>query len=149
MLDQLRNLASSVSDRRTLRAVLVIFVICGAVQFALHVLLTKLGVSELVDAAIDAKLIGAFIGLVFWLLLVGVRERQRRVREDLERLAELNHEIRNALQVIGYAQFDVDVNVERRAMVLDSVNRIDVVLKRLFPAFEVTVPTLKGSAYDP
>lgn len=141
MFDQLRNLTSSVSDRRTVKAVLVVFVICGAVQFALHVVLTRLGVSDLVDAAMDAGLVGSFLGLVFWLLLVGAHERQTRMREDLERLAELNHEIRNALQVIGYAQFDA--SFERRVMVLESVNRIDIVLKRLCPALRVANRTLK------
>ncbi len=144
MFDQLRTLASSVSDRRSLKAVLTVFVICSAVQFALHVLLTRLGVSDVVDAAIDAALVGSFIGLVFWLLLAGAHERQIRVREDLERLAELNHEIITALQLIGYAQFDA--SIDRRAMVLDSVNRIEVVLKRLFPALGVTVPTQKRTA---
>jgi hypothetical protein len=53
----------------------------------------------------------------------------------LERIAQLNHEIRNALEVITHAHFDMDA--ERRAMVLESVTRIDSVLRHVFPPFGV------------
>jgi hypothetical protein len=53
------------------------------------------------------------------------------VRHDLERIAELNHEIRNALEVIAHSHYDAET--EHRELVLKCVTRIDTVLKRLFP----------------
>jgi two-component sensor histidine kinase len=67
-----------------------------------------------------------------WLGLTGVGERRRHVREELARIRELNHVIRNALQIIADSQFDADAR--RKAMVLESVGRIDMVLNRVFPA---------------
>jgi hypothetical protein len=104
----------------------------GLTQFAFHLGLARTGASPLTDAAIDASLAGIFFGLVLWSFLTAIKQRRIRVRQDLKRIAELNHEIRNALEVIAYSHFDAESR--HRAMVLESVNRIDVVLKRIFPA---------------
>jgi hypothetical protein len=48
---------------------------------------------------------------------------------------ELNHNVRNALQTIVYAnQADAD---EQHKMIVDSVDRIDRTLRELFPAMNV------------
>ncbi len=134
MFHRLGVLIGHVSDTpsQTWIAVLLGIPAFGLTQFAFHLGLAWLGASPLTDAAIDATLAGIFFGAVLWLLLSAIRERRVRVRQDVKRIAELNHEIRNALEVIAYAHFDAES--KHRAMVLESVNRIDVVLKRIFPA---------------
>jgi hypothetical protein len=112
-------------------AVLLASLLFSAVEFAFHVLLASLGMPPIRDAAIDGTLVGLSFGLVLWLFLAGVRERRARVKYELDRIAELNHEIRNALEVIAGAHFDADAM--RKTMVLDSVTRIEAALKRIFP----------------
>jgi hypothetical protein len=111
--------------------VMVGILISSLVEFALHMGLARGGVTPVIDGALDATLVGCFVGLVLWVLLAGIRERRLRVRQHLEHIAELNHEVRNALQIIADSQFDAET--ERRDMVLRSVRRIDLVLKRVFP----------------
>jgi hypothetical protein len=82
-------------------------------------------------SAIDAAIIAAGAAMFSWVILLGNRTRRRRVREEVARIAELNHEIRNALQVIAHTQHGAET--EHRDLILQSVSRIDAVLKRLFP----------------
>lgn len=127
-------------------AVVVSAVLLGAIEFMVHELLRNLNVSPLTDAALDALLLGLSSGLAVWILLTGQHERRARVRQDLLRIAELNHEIRNALQVISYSQFDA--TAKQRDLVIESVSRIDDVLRRVVPvvggAFEDDLGTATG-----
>jgi len=125
------------TPRRICVAAAASLVIFGAIEFLVHELLRNLDVSPLADACLDALLVGLSGGLAVWVLLVSNRERRERVRKDLERIAELNHEIRNALQVISYSQYDA--NLERRNLVTESVTRIDDVLRRVVPVVGGTI----------
>jgi hypothetical protein len=129
-----------VSDTRfQTRIAVAVSVVCfAAIEFFAHFLLLYLRIPPLADAVADALLMGVAFGLAVWMLLVANRERRARVRQDLERIAEINHEIRNALQVIAHSHFDADAT--RREMVMESVARIDDVLKRLFPVVGRSMP---------
>jgi hypothetical protein len=133
MFHRLGVLIGHVSDTpsQTKIAVLLAILASGLLEFTFHVGLSRLGVSPLTDAVVDAALCGIFFGLVLWSFLAAIGQRRNRVRQDLERIAELNHEIRNALEVIVDSHFDAEA--PHRNIVLESVNRIDVVLKRIFP----------------
>lgn len=149
MSASLGRLVGYVSDTpsRTTIAAAVSVVCFGTIEFLVHVFLRSLNVSPLADAAMDALLVGLSFGLAVWVVLVGNRQRRERVRVDLERIAELNHEIRNALQVIAHSHFDADV--EHRGMVMQSVNRIDDVLKRVVPVVGGTMPGGQSSPIKP
>jgi len=123
----------NVSDKSSQRclAVAASVFFFGAVEFTAHELLAQLDLPQLADALLDALLVGCCFAAAVWVVLVENRDRRARVRQDLERIAELNHEIRNALQVILHSHFDADP--KRREMILESVTRIDGVLKRAFP----------------
>lgn len=116
---------------RTLAAVLASFLAFAGIELLVHVVLRRLSPSSPNLVFLDASIVGAVGGSLCWLQLRGNRDRRRRVRLELARISELNHEVRNALQVISHSHFDA--NDERREMVLQSVDRIDAVLKRLFP----------------
>jgi MFS superfamily sulfate permease-like transporter len=137
MFHHLGSLIGEVSDRpaNTVVAAVLTALAFGLFQFAFQMGLARLGVSPLADAVLDAVLCGLFFGLLIWIFLLGIRERRARVRKELERISELNHEIRNALEIITHSHFDAEA--PHRAMVLDSVNRIDTVLRRIFPAVGV------------
>ena len=114
----------------------IITVVIGTAAFALvefifHIALASLGVPILADAVVDAGLCGLTFGILLWVALAAIRERRLRVREDLDRISDVNHEIRNALEIITQCQFNAEPT--HREMVLESVNRIDAVLKRTFP----------------
>ena len=131
MLRQLEILIAHTltAPSRILSRVILASVFFGAIQFLLHILLVSVGVRPIADTLMDAFLVGFLFGVVSWVLLAGIQARQVRLSRELEQISELNHEIRNALQVITDAHFDIDA--KRRVMVLESVTRIDGVLKRL------------------
>jgi two-component sensor histidine kinase len=123
-----------ISDSVRLRkAAALLSIPCFAlIEFGMHFGLTELGTPQALYAVADATFSGLLFGLLMWFGLSGVGERRKHVREELARIRELNHEIRNALQIIADSQFDADAR--RKAMVLESVGRIDMVLNRVFPA---------------
>ena len=59
-------------------------------------------------------------------------ERRQQTARQLQMISELNHHIRNALEVIVGSQYAPDS--ERARLVLQSVDRIDQTLDELFPS---------------
>jgi hypothetical protein len=116
-------------------AVLGIF--SGSVAYFTNAVLMRLGTSGVAYAVIDAGVIGIVASVIGALALVGVRERRVRDIEHLRAVAELNHHVRNALQVIVDSSY-VCRN-EQTDAVLDSVRRIDRTLRVLFPPLESTL----------
>lgn len=113
-----------------------IVVILTAVAFALlDFLADMLGhvvAHDIAIAAVRAAIIGVAAGSLMWLGLIAVRQRRRHISAELNRIAELNHRIRNSLQVIVHAQhFAQD---PARSMVLESVEKIDKTLHDVLPS---------------
>lgn len=117
---------------RTLAAVIICAVVFAMVEVAIHGGMQLLLVPSRDMLAIDSSVVGCAAAVVTWVLLRGNRERRLRVRRELERISELNHEVRNALQVISHSHFNARDD-EHREMVLQSIDRIDLALRRLFP----------------
>lgn len=116
--------------RRSLLAAALCFVVFGAIEFVSHEFLSHTYLSAFGDAVLDSSIVAASSSVLIWFILAGHRERRKRVREELERIAELNHEIRNALEVIVHSHYS-DKDEGHRQMVLESVKRIDTVVKRV------------------
>jgi hypothetical protein len=133
MLTLIGKFIGQISDIPSYRGLAVAFsiILFGSVEFGVHQLVSTLALPSESVAVLDASTIGVTFGLAVWLLLVSNCERRTRVRTDLQRIVDLNHEIRNALEIIADSHFDADT--AHRKMVMDSVTRIDTVLKRLFP----------------
>jgi hypothetical protein len=133
MFHQLGSFIGRASDTLTHTAITVILsaLAFGVVELAIHMMLASFGVPAAADAAFDAGLCGVTFGLLLWLFLAAIRERRRLIRGELDRISEVNHEIRNALQIITHSHFNAEP--QHREMVLESVNRIDAVLKRILP----------------
>jgi hypothetical protein len=111
-------------------------VVLGGVLFGLFIfcfdrLMHYLGVPEDVHAGMEGVLSGLGVGFGLWLFLTGLRERRHRIADELRRVAELNHTIRNSLHIIALAQHTAEQS--SRDVVLESTNRIDQKLKELFP----------------
>jgi hypothetical protein len=65
-------------------------------------------------------------------ILAGLRERRKLLANELERLGELNHTVRNSLHLITLAVHTVDER--HKTLVLESTARIDEKLRELFQA---------------
>ncbi len=100
-----------------------ISIILFAVDFVLEYLMASAQISIAAHATIEAILVAGCSGLSAWLLLEAARTRRRRLRRELQESARLNHEIRNALEVIAHAGYLVNDVVYGRA-IADSVERI-------------------------
>jgi hypothetical protein len=71
------------------------------------------------------------IGLLCFQLFRLQQQRRRQIRKRLEVIADMNHHVRNALQVISLTFHDGNHN--EIATVRESVNRIQWALKELLP----------------
>ena len=106
-----------------------------AVSIVGHVfdrLLLHEGVPRYDLLAISNTLTGIVAGAFFWEAMRRDRERREFVRERLKTISEMNHHIRNALQVISlYSYRDQD---EKAVDVLNqAVNRIEWALNEVLP----------------
>ncbi len=120
------------SARKTAIASIVVGGCAAMLEVAAHTLSMRTGISEPVHTAIDASIMGIAVGVMAWLLFSATRARRRRVLENVRAVAELNHRVRNALQVIVSSSY---VHEWKNAeAVLESAQNIDSALRELFPA---------------
>ena len=106
----------------------------GLLGYLLHIFVMRMNVSPQAQTGIESVLLCCAAALAPFLLLIAARERRRRVVDDLRRIAQLNHEVRNALQVIVYGEYESAATpTEHRTAILGSVEQIDKTLRQLFP----------------
>jgi hypothetical protein len=83
------------------------------------------------DAILDAITAGALAGAVMHAVLASARRRRLLILREMSRIADLNHNVRNGLQVIvGTELMKEKVNYA----VIESCHRIEETIERLFPA---------------
>jgi hypothetical protein len=68
-----------------------------------------------------------------WILLGLVHGRRRRLIEYVRRVADLNHHIRNAMQIILYQATLTQADPEQIEQVENAVRRVDAALHEIFP----------------
>jgi two-component sensor histidine kinase len=115
-------------------AVLLTGVWCaGALaHLALTLLLIRAGVRMWPAIYIEAAVAGAIGTLLVGSVLALVLYRREILRRQLLVIAELNHQVRNALEII--ASSTTRIADKRTVMtILEAVMRIDVTLRSLFP----------------
>jgi len=104
----------------------------GLFEFLIHRLVLRTGASPLAQSLLDAAIVGVAAAFAPLMVLLIVRERHRKVLDDLRRIAEVNHRVRNALQAIVYNEY-LPRSEDTRKAVLGGVDRIDNILQELFP----------------
>lgn len=78
--------------------------------------------------------VAVFIGSLVFKVLSDAHERQKALLNRLQRIAEINHHVRNALQVIAYhARFDRQQNAKVIHEINSAVTRIEWVLREVLP----------------
>ena len=128
---------------RDSRIRLVILCLCvvllvWAVGYGFDRLLAKDGVTRTDILITSNALTGIVTGLFFYSLSNNERQRRQLVGERLRTIAEMNHHIRNALQVITYAAA-VNTQTDSVNMIRSSVERIEWALREVLPG-HVTSP---------
>lgn len=102
------------------------------VGFGFDRLLARDGVTR-TDILLTSNLLtGIVAGFLFFSLTNNERLRRNTMRERLRTIAEMNHHIRNSLQVITYATATQKSN-ESVEMIRSSVERIEWALREVLP----------------
>jgi len=96
-------------------------------------LLLREGVPRYDLMAISNSLTGIVAGAFFWQAKRLGRERRQFVRERLHTISEMNHHIRNALQVISFYS-GKNRDDQTMTTLSEAVNRIEWALSEVLPA---------------
>jgi signal transduction histidine kinase len=116
--------------------VIVVAVAVSVVGVAFDRILLHEGIPRYDLLGISNSLTGIVAGAFFWQAMRRERERRELVRERLSVIAEMNHHIRNALQVISFYS-DRKQDAETLAMLQQAVTRIEWALKEVLPGEHV------------
>lgn len=108
----------------------VIFLV-WIVGFGFDRLLARDGVARVDILLTSNALTGIVAGFLFFSLINHERLRRKLLQQRLATIAEMNHHIRNALQVITYAT--AADNEESVKLIRNSVERIEWALREVLP----------------
>ncbi len=135
-------------DSRTRLIVLCVCVVLlvWLVGFSFDRLLARDGVTRTDILLTSNALTGIVAGFLFFSLANNERLRRKFVRERLNTIAEMNHHIRNSLQVITYAT--AAGSEESVELIRSSVERIEWALREVLPG-HVTVPAAPPKVESP
>jgi hypothetical protein len=133
--------------RRSGLLTLLVVVIVSAIGIILDRLLLKEGLPRLDMLIFSNGLTGLFAGGLFFQMAREEKASRELVAERMKTIAELNHHIRNALQVIKFlgAQNRSGLDEMQLQLINDSVNRIEWALREVLPRYPigaVSVPAL-------
>ncbi len=119
----------------------------GVFEYAVARWLIAIHISPILHCLLHAAIVGSGAGLALWLILHGIIERRKMEEAELCRVVELNHTLRNALEVIVLAHYSVTDN-EHKAMVLECTDRIDQKLRELFPVIGTTRIQMRNGKWE-
>lgn len=124
-------------ERRSAQTVflLIVFLLFAGIDLAIGAVAAATRLAFLEHELVDAAIHGGLAVVAVCFLFAGARERRARIRAEIEHSAQLNHEIRNALEVISHAGYLLNDVVYGRA-VAESVDRIKKSLDRPAPGTE-------------
>jgi len=113
-------------------------IVVAAVGFVLDSFLIHEGIPRK-DLMLASNLItGAVAGLLFYQFFRNERNKQEVVQDRMRTIAELNHHIRNALQVIRYAGGSKTTSdASQLQLINEAVARIDWALREVLPKYIV------------
>jgi hypothetical protein len=116
-------------------------IVVVALSFSLNVWLFREGVPRKDLIAASSSIIGVVTGWLFYQFLKNERNKQEMVQQRMRTIAELNHHIRNALQVIRYAGGSKSTSdASQLQLINEAVARIDWALRELLPKYPVGSP---------
>ena len=118
---------------------LVVVVVVSAIGVLFDRLLVNEGLPRFGMLIISNSVTGLFAGGLFYQLAREERAHRELVRARMKTIAELNHHIRNALQVIRFwgAQQRPALDAMQLQLINDSVDRIEWALREVLPRYDV------------
>src|SRR5215471_10336019 len=131
---------------------LLVFAIVTALGFGLDVSLFQEGVPRKELMLASDLITGIVAGWLFYQFLRNERGKQETVQQSIRTIAELNHHIRNSLQVIRYAGGAKSTSdATQLQLINEAVARIDWALREVLPKYPVGTAVAKGdrSPSDP
>jgi hypothetical protein len=137
LLDRLGTFLVEVSDTRRGRILLVLAIalIASSIEYLLHIAIVAYVPHVGMGRLLDSLTIGIVIAIITIIEVKAVQQRRNKVMEDMRVVRELNHHVRNALQIISYAA-RVPETEKQVAIIDESIARIDSTLKELFPTMD-------------
>lgn len=116
----------------------LIFLFVFAVNLLQDVFLAAQGFSRWSLVVVSDLITGAIAGALFYQFAKNEKNRRELIRERMRTIAELNHHIRNALQVIkfwGAQHQDCTLDEMQIRLMKDSVDRIEWALREVLPRY--------------
>lgn len=101
---------------------------------------------------ISNMITGAIAGALFYQFAQSERNRRELIRERMKTIAELNHHIRNALQVIkfwGLQHQNCSLDEMQVQLMKESVDRIEWALREILPKYPETAKMLGRTGAKP
>ena len=140
MQDSRSNRPEEDSPVRSTILVIAVAIAVSVVGIAFDRMLIREGVPRYDLMAISNSLTGIVAGAFFWQARRRERERRMFIRDRLRTISEMNHHIRNALQVISFYSYQ-EQDEKTVEMLGQAVNRIEWALSEVLPA-ELTGQTV-------
>jgi hypothetical protein len=113
---------------------LCVVLLVSVVGFGFDRLLRREGATRTDVLITSSGLTGIVAGFLFYTLSNQERERRRLVQQRLRIIAEMNHHIRNALQIINYATA-AQSHADSVELIHRSVERIEWALREVLPEY--------------
>ncbi len=116
--------------------VVLVVLVVFSLGFVFDRFLIKEGIPRVDVLLITNAIPGLVAGLLFYQFARNEKREQEFVRERMRTIAELNHHIRNALQVIKFCGSDqANLGAMQLQLIKESANRIEWALKEVLPRY--------------
>jgi hypothetical protein len=113
-------------------SVLIFVVVVSAVGFGFDRLLVREGVPSIRVMLLSNVLTGIVAGVLFLQNRLRAQERQKLLEQRLQKLADMNHHVRNALQVVSFYRHQIS-DPEAGRLLQESIRRIEWTLEEVLP----------------
>jgi hypothetical protein len=119
-------------NHRHVISVLIFVVVVSAVGFGFDRLLVQEGVPSVGVMLLSNLLTGVVAGALFLQNRLRAEEKHKLLEHRLEKVAEMNHHVRNALQVVSFYRHQIS-DPEAGRLLQESIRRIEWTLEEVLP----------------
>ena len=112
--------------------VVVFALVVAVVGFSFDHLLIREGVRRAGVLFLSNLLTGVVASALFLEYRLRAEEKQRLLRDRLKKIADVNHHVRNALQVVAFYQYQTQ-DPEAARLIQESIQRIEWTLQEVLP----------------
>jgi hypothetical protein len=117
---------------RLLYVVLIVMVCLGSADFLVDHILLGFEINHDLHSAVQATMVGVVGASAAWAIFKGIETQRALEREQVQRLAELNHRLRNSLELIVDAHY-LEADEEHKKMIMETVEQMDEAIRQLCP----------------